>query len=192
MLEKQKIQLLYNKYINLTCTEEEWDEFFDLLKNEKNLEFVQSLLCQLWDQEEDFNPSSTLGWTEFLQKRKQLDSRDQLLGIKRRNWLLLLSVAASLFMVIGGTTLFSKYWEFENQPTSLVVRAHIIEQTYSDENQYTYSIHTLIREHEYHRSTQEIISERTGGLLNNFIPYMYAHAELRTELGECLQEWDEG
>lgn len=106
MSEEQKIRHLYHKYITRTCTDAELEEMFDLLKKDRNIGMVRSVLRQNWEEGDSLEELSSLDWNTFLQRTNQADPEEAPAVPKMKKWLVPLSAAASLLLVLGVATWF--------------------------------------------------------------------------------------
>ncbi|MBY5959649.1 FecR domain-containing protein [Membranicola marinus] len=101
MSEEEKIKHLYHKYINRTCTDAELEEMFELLKKDGNIGGVRSVLRQNWEEGDSLEELSSLDWNTFLQRTNQVDREEAPAAPKMKKWLVPLSAAASLLLVLG-------------------------------------------------------------------------------------------
>lgn len=102
MPKQQRIKQLYQKYIDRTCSEPELEELFDLLKEDGNSSSIRSVLRNNWDAEHRLEELSSLDWDSFLRRTGQKDSTRVLPGnTRKQHWMVSLSIAAGLLLVLG-------------------------------------------------------------------------------------------
>ena len=74
MAQEIRVKELYQKYIDHTCSDEELEELFDLLKEKDHLGSVKDILRQNWDSEGRLEELSSLEWGTFKDRRERKDS----------------------------------------------------------------------------------------------------------------------
>lgn len=99
--QENRIKILYQKYIDRTCSDAELEELFDLLKSEENIHKVRSVLQNNWGSNNRVEELTTLDWDIFLKKTDQKKSNSNPSPLKKKHWKTPLSIAAGLLLLVG-------------------------------------------------------------------------------------------
>lgn len=97
----EHIKNLYQKYLEHTSTNKEFDQLFEYLKNPENLEILKQEMGREWRSGNNHERFSPLYWEEIemeIQKRKAQKRKKALERQTRRYWW---AAAASFLLVIG-------------------------------------------------------------------------------------------
>ncbi len=102
MIKNSKhIKHLYQKYLDHSVTDREFDQLFNYLKNPENLELLKQEMSREWQSNDQQDRLSPLYWDEIemeIRKRKALERKKALERENRRYWW---AAAASALVIIG-------------------------------------------------------------------------------------------
>ncbi len=101
MPKEIRVKQLYQKYIDHTCSDVELEELFDLLREKDHLGSIRPILRQNWDDGERLKELSSLDWDTFLKRTGQNDLSTIKPFVRKRQWMVSLSIAAGLLLILG-------------------------------------------------------------------------------------------
>lgn len=101
MGENKKVKILYRKYLDRTCSDQELEELFKLLKRNEELYSLKGMIRGEWDVESVSENIDSLDWDTFLRKFESKEADEFLKKRTKMYWLRAGSVAAGLLLIVG-------------------------------------------------------------------------------------------
>src|SRR5690606_25827119 len=98
--DKNRLEELYQKYMDRTSTDPEIKELFDLIRESGDLAALRKVLKHRWDTQEIDEELTSLSWETIQHEMTPNQGKTK----KSRSLILRLSIAASVLIVVGIAT----------------------------------------------------------------------------------------
>lgn len=101
MEQDKRIKILYEKYLDRTCSDEELKELFDLMKEDELLYSLKDVLKREWSHDRERESYGDLDWNTFANRVGKREKSGDRRSDRGKGWIGPVSIAAGFLLVLG-------------------------------------------------------------------------------------------